>query len=1117
MAYREFTDVKRRVVKLPNYLDNDPTRVQVPEQGSVYDIPQPIATPPAPVAPRPVTQTSGRFVNRPTRNNNPLNIKVPAAGLEEAKKRYKDPNVTIDPVPATDGGYFLKFSDPNKGFEAASTLLDLGYKSYDIDSALRRWSGGGYGAEIVPELKGKKIGELNPQERLYLVTKMAKREGYAPSGDLPLSEYKQDEAAPDKTTQKVSKFANFAERVDEARKKGKTDTDILESLKEKVPELTGVIDQIRGRYETDSQIKNDRDLVNFMAQKYSKKMPTVESVPLKTEDLGQVEQPEQMAAEEKAAWDMLPEAKPFATYKEGDTLKDVAGKALVNAPASTWNILKGIWDFAGKVSEKISLPNLIKAPTKILDTVQKFAEDPAQGSANIIDSPVKAFDTVLNYLGDRYGLLDPELLQKQQQKGGIYKYLPFDVESFKKVVAEDPIGVAIDLSVISDTLAATRLGKAGAVIKPEARAVARVGEEAGAAAQKLAEGVKGAKEYALSQITGVSPQTLAQVRKTPEAFTKGAAGKYTRETFAQRVIRAVKGRVSDLAATGKEYQVIRDSSEVVKVPKGGAAQVLAKDGIEWNGKNVVVTKESRPLSKGDINAIEDFMKTFGNEQELTANAFLNAREKLSQLSKYSDTTNTTNYIQRQLRSYYDELGKSQLSSLKELDAKFAPEKGLMKEIQKDLFKRDGTLKDNALTILANIGGKGKEGKLARLEKVVPNIKEEASILKALEDIEVAKGQKVGAYWRSAQAAALGYGAFTANVPLIVAAFLAQPSVIIPIIRGYARFSNSVKNLVPAILAKLRAGEKLTEAEKAVVVDAIQRQEFIVQGVLQRARQLGGEIKPTGSKSSDIISEVNKYTEGKVPTDVAKKVEEYARENLATKKEEIFNEALGKDAIVIDPDAIRRRVDGFDELKPEHTALMHEPASEVAKELYTKALEQDKNPRVVFTAGGSGSGKSELVVDSVVNDGYKGIIMDGTLSNYESAIKKIDQAIKAGKMPEVRAILGRIESNWKFVQKRAILEERTINLPDFVDIHTGYVNTLKRLILENKARIYLKDVRDIFKKSQAKIEPFISNRAVIYKKLVELNYDKQKLTERLKKVFLSEKGKRKALIKKKQGT
>lgn len=133
--------------------------------------------------------------NRPQRNNNPANIKVPQAGIEEAKKRYNDPGATIDPVPATDGGYFIKFSSPDKGMGAISTLLQGGYSGLSLDAAMKRWSNSGYGKEIAPELGNKTIGQLSPSEMNTLVQRMITREGFyagntnsksSPTGEVTL-------------------------------------------------------------------------------------------------------------------------------------------------------------------------------------------------------------------------------------------------------------------------------------------------------------------------------------------------------------------------------------------------------------------------------------------------------------------------------------------------------------------------------------------------------------------------------------------------------------------------------------------------------------------------------------------------------------------------------------------------------------------------------------------------------------------------------------------------------------------------------------------------------------------------------------------------------------------
>lgn len=88
--------------------------------------------------------------NRPTRNNNPLNIK-----LGSATKHWVDSGLaTVDKSAATDGGNFLVFKDAATGLQAAEELIRSGvYSNLDLNSALKKWSGGGYGAEIVSGVK----------------------------------------------------------------------------------------------------------------------------------------------------------------------------------------------------------------------------------------------------------------------------------------------------------------------------------------------------------------------------------------------------------------------------------------------------------------------------------------------------------------------------------------------------------------------------------------------------------------------------------------------------------------------------------------------------------------------------------------------------------------------------------------------------------------------------------------------------------------------------------------------------------------------------------------------------------------------------------------------------
>lgn len=83
---------------------------------------------------------------------------------------------------------------------------------------------------------------------------------------------------------------------------------------------------------------------------------------------------------------------------------------------------------------------------------------------------------------------------------------------------------------------------------------------------------------------------------------------------------------------------------------------------------------------------------------------------------------------------------------------------------------------------------------------------------------------------------------------------------------------------------------------------------------------------------------------------------------------------------------------------DNAASVQEPASYLAKRYWTKQL-QNPQENVVFTAGGSGSGKTSAIkadpkLQAVVDDAAA--VMDSNMSGLKSSLKKIKQAQEAGK-------------------------------------------------------------------------------------------------------------------------
>lgn len=200
------------------------------------------------------------------------------------------------------------------------------------------------------------------------------------------------------------------------------------------------------------------------------------------------------------------------------------------------------------------------------------------------------------------------------------------------------------------------------------------------------------------------------------------------------------------------------------------------------------------------------------------------------------------------------------------------------------------------------------------------------------------------------------------------------------------------------------------------------------------------------------------------------------------------------SVIIDPDVFKGKFGDYDPAN-------HEKYSAMAKEAFSRALKEVTNLTVKFTAGGSGSGKSELVLKRI-SDGFNGIVVDGTMSNYSSAIKKFNEVKNSGKKVEINAILPRIESAWKFVQKRALRTGRNVPLDAFVEAHVGFVETMKKLVSEGY-EVRLKDTRNIFTTDEARNAPFLTDSETILALLDEVRYNRDELLRSLKNIKYGE--------------
>lgn len=153
-----------------------------------------------------------------------------------------------------------------------------------------------------------------------------------------------------------------------------------------------------------------------------------------------------------------------------------------------------------------------------------------------------------------------------------------------------------------------------------------------------------------------------------------------------------------------------------------------------------------------------------------------------------------------------------------------------------------------------------------------------------------------------------------------------------------------------------------------------------------------------------------------------------------------------------------------EMSPEYradrtrSADVHEPSSALVKQMYAEKLSKPtpsgKDNTVVFTAGGTGAGKTTgLQMARAASDEIKNaeMVYDTNMNTFESADKKIKQALKAGrKVSILYTYRDPVEAMRNGALKRASRMEqelgtgRTVPIDEHFRTHAGSREVMQRL-------------------------------------------------------------------------
>ncbi len=296
----------------------------------------------------------------------------------------------------------------------------------------------------------------------------------------------------------------------------------------------------------------------------------------------------------------------------------------------------------------------------------------------------------------------------------------------------------------------------------------------------------------ISSQSGIWTPTVESILRNPELQWKIRSWELSWAQTLDEAKLGIDQVYRDLSETGRQYDTVRNLSIVVPKSeiKNTIFSQLESEGLSSGWKLNLVDLPVK--DRGAIQQAVKYINEYG--ENMTPKNALSIRQKLDDLISYkSDVGSNGERIVKWLRAKIDEYLWEKLPWLKEIDAEYAPERQFWSQIRRDIYNKDWTVKDNALSIISNITNKGNEARLTRMEKILPWIWEKVKALRAFEDIQSASGIKVWTYLRNSTTWWL---ALTGNIiPAIALWVWTHPVVVWRLLEAYGIAKKRIQEIL----------------------------------------------------------------------------------------------------------------------------------------------------------------------------------------------------------------------------------------------------------------------------------------------------------------------------------
>lgn len=524
------------------------------------------------------------------------------------------------------------------------------------------------------------------------------------------------------------------------------------------------------------------------------------------------------------------------------------------------------------------LGNIANAAIHPIQTVQNLGSMAAGGLQELggqQNQNTQAFDTLKNYLGQRYG----------------------SPQNLVHTAYTDPIGLAGDIAAVfgageglagaaskgAEVAGLTRTAGVASDISSGLGEASRLANPltpiiAGGSKLLSLDAVKNTANEALGQFFGQSGDVVKFIQEHPEMITDETLKNTSRIGIANEIEATLQSKMAALSETGSGYTAFKETPTAFQTSPDFLDNAFRKAGVEVNDGVLSGTSQTEIRASSDINKLQDVYNRYKPDflnGTMDSNKLLNLRNDLRDLSFNDNGFRNTKLASagENIASNLNDTYRSKVPNLEQTDTQFSAQKSDLKRLAKGFINqtgdKKGELTDAAINKIANAGGKGKDATLARLEELMPGITLRLQALKVIEDLNNT-GIKVGSYTRSImQAGRLGatvLGAATGNIKVLAGAlvmdFIARPDTAIPIIKALAKARPELIAPIMTNLAKYATVGSLVGRVGASQSGIPQSPQGNT-GVPQTIDQIGGQQSsptPAGSSSINDITQTPGYQE-----------------------------------------------------------------------------------------------------------------------------------------------------------------------------------------------------------------------------------------------------------------